>query len=100
MTWQEVAGYFTAGSGGVLLSQLVPWLWRTITNREKQRRSDADKAWAQRDEQARRRRIMEEHAHVLRRVLIEAPCVARADIPPWPTSRGTTPDPSREDEES
>ena len=72
--------------GGTLgLNAVIPKLWRKLRGQE--RRDDLAKAWADRDEQARRRRVIEEHAHELRRVLIEAPCVDRRTIPPWP-SRG------------
>lgn len=89
MTWLDLVDIGSKLGIGALLAQFLPWLWRFVTNREGKRRSDADKAWADRDDQARRRRVIEEHAHELRRILIDAPCVERADIPSWP-SRGIT----------
>lgn len=87
MTWQELAALASALGIGSLLSSGVPFLWRWITGAEKRRRTDADKAWEQRDTESRRRRRIEEHAHELRRMLIEAPCIKPSDIPSWP-SRG------------
>lgn len=68
------------------LNAVIPKLWRKMRGQE--RRDDLKKAWEERDTQARRRRRIEEHAHELRRMLIEAPCIKPSEIPSWP-SRGT-----------
>ena len=48
------------------------------------RRTELEKAWDAADEQARRRRVAEEHAARLKRLLIAAPCVDDSLIPPDP----------------
>ena len=84
MSLQDIAALAGGLGLGSVLTTLIPLIWRRLTGKEARRRSDAEKAWEQRDEQARRRRIVEEHAHVLRRKLIEADCIEPKDIPPWP----------------
>lgn len=50
-----------------------------------ERRTELRRAWAAADEEARRRRIAEEYASRLVRMLTDAECVAPADIPAFPS---------------
>lgn len=56
-----------------------------LTGRATERRSELRRAWDTADEEARKRRIAEEHASHVRRILIEAPCVDNTDVPPYPS---------------
>lgn len=86
-TWVPV---IVAAVSSPLLVKGVEMFTSWVTRREGKKRTDLDRAWSARDREARKRRIVEEHAHSLRRMLIEAPCIEFSDIPPWPTS-GTGP---------
>lgn len=56
-----------------------------VTGRATERRSELTRAWDTADDEARKRRIAEEHASHVRRILIEAPCVDNNQVPPYPT---------------
>lgn len=65
-------------SGGVLLELLrgiVKWI-------QGKPRREHD-AWTQRDDEAKARRILEQHVHELRLVMIQKG-IPLADIPKWP----------------
>lgn len=72
------------GAGGILL-ELTKRLVDSFSGRGKQRRDEVDRAWSARDDEARKRRISEEHASSIRRMLIEAPCVENSTVPPYPS---------------
>lgn len=81
----------TAFGVGSVIWPAAKHVYRLLTGRAQQVRSDVDKAHEQvekarkaTDREARRRRKIEEFASLLRRRLIEAPCVETADIPHWP----------------
>lgn len=81
----------TAFGIGSVLWPATKHISRRLTERAQQVRDDVDKAHEQvekarkaTDREARRRRKVEEFASLLRRMLIEAPGVNTADIPPWP----------------
>lgn len=80
---QIVSLLIALGAGGILL-ELVKRAFDTFSGRGKKRRDEVDRAWSARDEEARKRRISEEHASLIRRLLIEAPCVDNTTVPPYP----------------
>lgn len=110
----EVAQIFAlllSASRGAIILKVIEHLPALFNGRAKSRGDDVDRALAERDkaqaeaatskqerahsERARDserkiRRIVEEHAARLRRVLIEATCVDSATIPPCPTSSPET----------
>lgn len=81
---QIVSILIALGAGGILL-ELTKRIVDTFSGRGKKRRDEVDRAWSARDEEARKRRISEEHASFIRRLLIEAPCVENSTVPPYPT---------------
>lgn len=91
MTPGEIGTLVGVALGSPVLLQATTWLVRSLTGREAKRRDDAQKAWLYYDRAEKRRRVVEEHAHRLRRLLIEAPCVDMQDIPEWPASGQTGP---------
>lgn len=77
-TGQIISLIAALGVGGILkqlLDNLTAW--------RKGRQQEERDAWAERDRQAKARRLLEEYAHLLRRQLIEAG-VAADDLEPWP----------------
>lgn len=80
---QVVSLLIALGAGGILL-ELVKRIADSFSGRGKKRRDEVDRAWGARDEEARKRRISEEHASHVRRLLIEAPCVDNSAVPPYP----------------
>lgn len=107
---QMVALVLSAGGGAIVL-KVIEHLPALFNGKARAARSDVDRALAERDkaqteaeaakqerahsEHARDaerkiRRIIEEHASVLRRRLIEAPCVDEATIPPYPSTSPAT----------
>lgn len=91
MSAGEIAALATALGAGAILKDLIGWLIRAVTGREGKRRDDTQKAWRYYDRAEKRRRVVEEHAHRLRRLLIEAPCVDPQNIPEWPATGQTGP---------
>lgn len=72
-----------------LLAFVVNWIsGRAMREKGRVREviDERDKAEDERDREAAYRRIIQEHASELRRLLIEA---GAADIPPWPPSPTT-----------
>lgn len=80
---QIVSLLIALGAGGILL-ELIKRLVDALSGRGRKRRDEVNRAWDHADEEARKRRISEEHASQVRRLLIEAPCVDNNDIPPYP----------------
>lgn len=80
---QIVSLLIALGIGGILL-ELVKRGVDALSGRGKKRRNEVDTAWSARDEEARKRRIAEEHTSLIRRMLIEAPCVDNSTVPPYP----------------
>lgn len=71
------------GIGGII-GKLID----AATSKSKDKRADERSAWADRDTEARKRRLLEEYAHRLRRLLFkhgaqEGP--GEDDVPTWPT---------------
>lgn len=83
-TAQWVAIVIAALTGG-FARDILTWTKTLFRPRSALRRTELETAWSRADEEARKRRIVEEHASHLRRALIEAPCVDRASIEPFPT---------------
>lgn len=84
-TAQLVAMVIALLTGG-LLRDVFAWLTGLIRGRG-DRRSELEKAHDRADNEATNRRIVEEHASHLRRILYAADCVAASDIPPFPPYR-------------
>lgn len=89
MDYAALAAIITAVGGGMIIPKLFTRAWDAISGRGKRRRDEVDRAWRRVDREAQRRRVVEEHASHLRRMLIDAPCVDVADIPPFPSYRST-----------
>jgi hypothetical protein len=89
-----VASLIGAAGGGAILLELTKRLLDALTGRGLKRRDEVDRAWSRADREARNRRIAEEHASRLRRMLIAAPCVAPEEIPDYPTYGHTSPTPT------
>lgn len=64
---------------------IIRALWTGLSEKGQRRRSETDRAWRQADKEARKRRIAERHAGLMERMLIAAPCIDTATIPPWPS---------------
>lgn len=89
---RDIALILTSVGGTVLVPKMVGALWRAVTGRAHRQRREIDRTRAAQDEADRRadheahdRRLAQEHASHLRRLLYEAPCVDTTTIPPWPT---------------
>lgn len=82
-TAQWVAIAVAALTGG-FARDIFAWL-RGLFKGAGHRRSELDRAWEKADDESRKRRIAEEHASQIRRLLIEAQCVENDTIPPFPT---------------
>ena len=80
--------------GGAIVPSLVKRGIDAVSGRGRKRRDEVDRAWRRADSEARKRRVIEEHASQLRRELLEAPCVDPAAIPPWPRYVSTDTDPT------
>lgn len=81
---QPVAAVITAMGGGAILLELVKRVLDRLSGRGRKRRDEVERAWARADSEAARRRRSDEHASLLRRMLLGAPCVDAASIPEWP----------------
>lgn len=73
-----------AGIGSPLLLEAFKTFREWLSGREGKKRTELEKAWSAFDSERKRRRVIEEHAGLLRRRLIEAPCIDAAEIPEWP----------------
>lgn len=91
MTALEIAAVLTAlGAGGILL-KLAERIWDALHGRGKARRDEVQLAWEHADDEARKRRIVEEYASRQVRRQIEAPCIDDRTIEPFPTYTKETP---------
>ena len=82
-TAQWVAIVVAALTGG-FVRDIFTWV-RGLFKGRTHRRSELDRAWDKADDEARKRRIVEEHASHVRRLLYEAPCVENGTVPPFPS---------------
>ena len=104
MTTEQTIALIAALGIGTIARELITGLARWATGKQERERTayrdliaDADRARAaveteraRADREATRRRIIAEHAHVLRTHLIEAG-VPADDIPPFPSTSKETP---------
>lgn len=74
---------------GGFLKYLIDWL-RQLGKGHAERRSELRRAWDAVDSEARKRRLLEEYASCLRRLLFDAPCVDAATVPPYPRYKQET----------
>ena len=84
MSTPVIATILTALGAGAILLKLVEAVIQRIFGRQKREQS----AWAQRDREAKARRMLEEYATDLRLLLIENGA-KRAELPDWPPYRTT-----------
>lgn len=98
MDIRDVALLLTAVGATAIGPKMVTALWRALTGRATRQRREIDRvraeagesnkraaaADARADDEAYMRRVTQEHASHLRRLLFEAPCVDPATIPPHP----------------
>ena len=67
---------------------LATKIWEHLTAQGKEKRHEQNKAWVERDKEASKRRIFEEYAHALRRLLFRhgfSVGPGRDDVPRWPS---------------
>ena len=86
------AAWVTAilGAGGLTaILTFGKHLVALVTGRARRKRDEVDEAYAERDKEAAKRRIIEEHASAVRVVAIREG-VDPALIPAWPTYRSDT----------
>lgn len=88
---QAFALILTSIGGAVLVPKMAAALWQAVTGRATRKRREIDRLRDVADYEAYRRRIAQEHASHLRRLLYEAPCVDPATIPPYPTTNRKEP---------
>lgn len=83
--WAAPIALLMSAGGGAIILELVKRGLDRISGRGRKRRDEVDRAWQRADREASKRRRIEEHASLLRRRLIAAPCVDEATIPDFPT---------------
>ncbi len=84
---RDIALILTSVGGAVLVPRMLGALWKAATGRASRQRREVDRMRLKADNEAHNRRLSEEHASHLRRLLFEAPCVRVEDIPPYPIYR-------------
>lgn len=86
MQWdvQSIITALLGALGGGTLTSIFKQVWDWSTGKQGRRRNEVDRAYAQRDKEARKRRILEESLSVHRRVILEAGCLSQDDLPPYP----------------
>lgn len=85
--WVTIGIGVLAGSTG---TEFVRHLLPLLTGRAGRRRDEVSRAWRQADREAAFRRAVEEHAGVLRMLLINRGCVAPEELPAWPEPPAST----------
>lgn len=80
-----IASLIAAAGGGAILLELVKRALDKLSGQGRRRRDEVEKAWARVDTEASKRRRIEEHASLVRRMLIGAPCIDSTSIPDWPS---------------
>lgn len=70
-------------SGGGLV-KLLEWWTASRGGATARLRNDFDKMTAERDQEAARRRRLQESLSEHRRIIIEAQCLTEKDLPKWP----------------
>lgn len=98
MEIRDLALLLTAVGATAIVPKMTAALWRAVTGRATRQRREIDRVRAEAaaalkraaaaeeraDDEAYRRRVAQEHASHCRRLLLEAPCVDPASIPPFP----------------
>lgn len=98
MSAEQIVAIIIALATGGVLTKLVDWARDARAGHMQNRRAEVDKAIAERDEARRERdaarvevawyvrwtRILEEHAAIVRRKFIDAPCTEVDDLDPYP----------------
>jgi len=84
MTAPTIFTMLSALGAGAILLKLVEAVLQRLMGRQKREQD----AWAQRDREAKARRMLEEYATDLRLLLIENGA-KRAELPDWPPYRTT-----------
>jgi len=83
--WATPVALLLSAGGGAIILELAKRALDALSGRGRRRRDEVDRAWQRADREASKRRRIEEHASLLRRQLIAAPCVDSATIPEYPT---------------
>lgn len=91
MTTDQAIALLVALGGGAFIREIVTGLWKWATGRQESERSTIQKAWADLDSETAYRRRVTEHAHELRRRLIDLG--HGDDLAPFPSR--TPPDPPK-----
>lgn len=82
--WANPISLLLSAGGGAILLELTKRALDALSGRGRKRRDEVDRAWQRADREASRRRRLEEHASLLRRHLLAAPCVDSDTIPAYP----------------
>lgn len=77
---------FGGGVVGVVVKATYEHIAAARTTKAAERRREIDRA----DAAERDARILRESLAIHRRVIIDAPCLGPADLPPWPTTTHKT----------
>lgn len=99
MDIRDIALLLTAVGATAIVPKMAAALWKAATGRASRQRREIDRvrrlvevanaraaaAEVRADDEAYKRRISQEHASLIRRLLLEAPCVDPTSIPPHPT---------------
>lgn len=83
--WATPVALLLSAGGGAILLELTKRTLDAMSGRGRKRRDEVDRAWQRADREASKRRRLEEHSSLLRRLLIAAPCVDSSEIPEYPT---------------
>lgn len=88
---RDIALVLTSIGAATIVPKLAAAMWRLLTGGAGRQRREIDRARkaeasadTRADIEARARRLAQEHASHLRRLLYEAPCVDVSTIPPFP----------------
>lgn len=82
--WSAPIVAILGAGGGAIILELTKRGIDAASGRGRKRRDEVDRAWTRADSEAQKRRIAEEHASHVRRLLIEAPCIDNAQVPQFP----------------
>ena len=77
------AAFVLAVLSGGLIREVISAINNKIKGRTA-RRSELEEAWAKADTESQRRRIAEDYAFTIRKLLLESPCVEAHQVPAFP----------------
>lgn len=83
--WATPVALLLSAGGGAILLELTKRALDALSGQGRKRRDEVDRAWQRADREASKRRRVEEHASLLRRLLLAAPCVDSDTLPAYPT---------------